>query len=219
MSIPINALVYAGEWDVATRYPQYWFVVSPIDNKAYVNVNVQPIEGGSDPSVPPSDYWVLLNQSSSPTFPPAYASFSSSQTQNLTQALPIVPVFNTADITNVGITASLPTSNLTIVNAGVYKISTIIQFLAAAQSPPVVSEVVMYPVLSSVPVVNSTSNIIINSGDQSSLMVEWLLTVAANSVLSFVCLATGVDTMLIATSLSNPIPNVPSIRTTIVRIA
>jgi hypothetical protein len=60
MSVPINQLVFAGTWDVAERYAQFWFVISPIDSKCYVNVNVQPITGGTDPSVQPSTYWVLI---------------------------------------------------------------------------------------------------------------------------------------------------------------
>jgi len=61
MTIPTTQLVWAGVWNVATTYPQYQFVQSPVDGLCYVNVNVQPIVGGDDPSVQPSLFWVLLN--------------------------------------------------------------------------------------------------------------------------------------------------------------
>jgi hypothetical protein len=61
MSIPINQLVWAGTWNPSIFYPQYQFVESPINSLCYVNTNIQPSYGGSDPSVQPSASWVLLN--------------------------------------------------------------------------------------------------------------------------------------------------------------
>jgi hypothetical protein len=60
MSLPINQLVYAGVWDVTRTYPQYYFVLSPIDNLCYVNIDIVPVTGGSDPSVQPSTIWLLF---------------------------------------------------------------------------------------------------------------------------------------------------------------
>ena len=60
MSIPVNQLVYGGIWDAAKRYTQYTFVVSPIDLLCYVNINDLPSQGGADPSVQPSAYWLLF---------------------------------------------------------------------------------------------------------------------------------------------------------------
>ena len=66
MSIPTNEMVYAGVWNNTSIYRQYQYVLSPIDNNCYVNINTQPSIAGPDPSVQPSIYWVLLNTSLPP---------------------------------------------------------------------------------------------------------------------------------------------------------
>lgn len=58
MSIPINQLVYAGFWNNTTTYPQYYFVVSPIDSLCYINIDAVPVSGGNDPSIQPSTIWL-----------------------------------------------------------------------------------------------------------------------------------------------------------------
>ena len=78
MSIPINELVWCGVWNNTTSYRQYQFVQSPIDQKCYVNINIQPITGAPDPSVQPSAYWVLLN----PSLPPFVGVSSLNTLQN-----------------------------------------------------------------------------------------------------------------------------------------
>ena len=60
MSLPINQLVYGGVYDNAKRYPQYTFVLSPIDSLCYVNINIEPAQGTGDPSIQPSAYWILF---------------------------------------------------------------------------------------------------------------------------------------------------------------
>ena len=59
MSIPTDALRYAGIWDVTDTYKYAMFVVSPIDNQAYVWIGDNPVTGGADPSVPNPD-WVNI---------------------------------------------------------------------------------------------------------------------------------------------------------------
>jgi hypothetical protein len=61
MPLPVNQFVFAGEWSATTSYPQYQFVVSPIDGKCYVNTNIQSAKGGADPSVQPSQFWELYD--------------------------------------------------------------------------------------------------------------------------------------------------------------
>lgn len=60
MSIPTNQLVYAGVWNNTASYPQYYFVLSPIDSLCYINISPTPVSGGSDPSVQPSTVWLLF---------------------------------------------------------------------------------------------------------------------------------------------------------------
>jgi hypothetical protein len=212
MSIPTNQLVYAGLWDSTARYPQYWFVLSPIDSQCYVNVNIQPITGGSDPSVQPSAYWVLLPQPSS-TFPPAYGSFSADQSYSLIQGVPFSVPFTTANVSAVGITTTaFPTSDLTITNAGVYKVTISVQPLVAPSSG-----IAFYPSLSSVPVPNSSVTVQ-NIGGIISVSSAWILEISAGDVLSFIFNTFVVNNTLEAYTIP-AIPLVPSIRTTILRIA
>lgn len=58
---PVNQLVFAGSWSALASYPQFQFVISPIDGSSYVNGGIQPSIGGPDPSVQPSAVWVSLN--------------------------------------------------------------------------------------------------------------------------------------------------------------
>jgi len=67
MSIPSGEIVYAGVWSAGVTYRQNDGVVSPIDNLFYVYVGVQPISGGSDPSVQPSTDWINIPSSQSGT--------------------------------------------------------------------------------------------------------------------------------------------------------
>lgn len=60
MSIPTNQLVYAGVWNNTASYPQYYFVISPIDSLCYINISPSAVIGGTDPSVQPSSVWLLF---------------------------------------------------------------------------------------------------------------------------------------------------------------
>lgn len=60
MSIPTNQLVYAGIWNATASYPQYYFVLSPIDSLCYINITPTTVVGGADPSVQPSAVWLLF---------------------------------------------------------------------------------------------------------------------------------------------------------------
>jgi hypothetical protein len=181
-----------------------------------VNVNIQPITGGSDPSVQPSAYWVLLPQPSS-TFPPAYASFSSSLDQSLIQNTELAPIFNIADCTPVGITASLPSSDINITNAGLYNIHTTIQVERDPNVSPPTSVLGFYLKLNGVSVINSTNGYT-TSGELSFLTSEWVINIPAAAVLSISIFSNQADNILIST-LATPFPLLPSIRTTIIRIA
>ena len=61
MSIPTDALRYAGIWDVTDTYKYAMFVVSPIDNQSYVWVSSAPVTGGADPSTGVPN-WVNMPQ-------------------------------------------------------------------------------------------------------------------------------------------------------------
>ena len=59
MSIPTDALRYAGIWDAVLTYKYAMFVVSPIDNGAYVWTDDTPVTGGADPSTGVPN-WVVI---------------------------------------------------------------------------------------------------------------------------------------------------------------
>lgn len=61
MSIPTDALRYAGVWNVTSTYKYAMFVVSPLDNQSYVWIGSTNVTGGADPSTGVPN-WVLMPQ-------------------------------------------------------------------------------------------------------------------------------------------------------------
>lgn len=258
MSIPIAQLVYAGVWSVSGYYPQFQYVLSPIDSNCYVNVEIQPSVGGPDPSVQPSSVWVLMNVSTgsgitsingltdpamilassdstvgitpvapdtidfsvpyAPTFPPTHCAYSSSQTQGIVANTILPLVYNTEDCAPSLVGVSLPDSNIVPTNSGLYKVLASVQLNRTNTGN---STVVLFPRVNGTEVANSATYLKINQQEEDIMTVEWFITLVAADALSICVYSTDSDNECLAVVRDPPngIPAVPSIITTILRIA
>jgi len=215
MSIPIAQLVFAGVWSVSGYYPQFQYVLSPIDNNCYVNVGITPSVGGSDPSVQPSSVWVLMNAST--VFPSAYASYSSTQTQPMTANTVLPIIYDTEDVPPILISCPIPDSEISVANAGLYKVLTSVQLNRTNAGN---STIVVFPRIDGVAVANSASKININQQEEDIITIEWFLSLGGKPLQICVFSTDNNDECLaVSADIPNGIPAVPSIITTILRIA
>jgi hypothetical protein len=144
----------------------------------------------------------------------AYGSFSSTQTQNVTQNTPLPVSHDTQDITPKNIYASLPTTDIYVRNKGVYKVLTSLQCNKTSGGA---GDLEMFIVVSGTPVPNSTTRIQINQNQEVVMTVEWFLELEANDYVRIVLFSatTGLQALAISGA---PIPDIPSIITTIMRM-
>lgn len=151
-----------------------------------------------------------------PAFAPTYGSFSSTQTQ-APLALTATPlVYDTADVVSSGMSVTLPSANITLTAAGTYKVVTSLQ----CDNTVVGSQVLdMWCEVNGTAVPNSGSRVAINQNQETLMTVEWFLTVPASAVLSVVVYAPVAGPQALAVPAAPPVPAIPSIITTVVRIA
>lgn len=258
MSIPIAQLVYAGVWSASGYYPQFQYVLSPIDNNCYVNIKIQPSVGGPDPSVQPSSVWVLMNVSTgsgitslngltdpamiltssdstvgitpnapdtidlsvpyAPLFPPTHCAYSSSQTQSIVANNILPLVYDTQDTAPSLVSVSLPDSNIVPSNSGLYKVLASVQLNRTSAGN---STVVMFPRVNGTEVANSATYLKINQQEEDVMTVEWFIYLVGGDALQICVYSTDSDNECLAVvrDAPNGIPAVPSIITTILRIA
>ena len=221
MSIPTNELVYAGICNALTYYNKFQIVQSPTDNVNYVYVGEKVLAGGGDPAtLQPSPIWLPIPVITAP-FAPAYCSFSFSGTQQINPAFPtIAPLvlrYDTQDIVPQGISVVLPASEeLQVAAAGVYKV------LASVQLDRNVggnSTIDMFPAVNGTAVPNSATKLTINQNQEDIMTVEWFLQLNANDRVSIVLYSADNGNVALGVIAAPPVPAIPSIITTITRIA
>lgn len=146
---------------------------------------------------------------------PAYASFSSTQTQTVPAGIASPATFDTADITPVGIAQTAP-SALTCGIAGVYKI------LASAQCDKTTinpGDLEMFLQVNLTPVPNSTTRIQINQNQETVMTVEWLVNLDEGDDVFVQFFSSVVGLQLVAVAATPSVPAIPSIIVTFVKIA
>lgn len=153
-----------------------------------------------------------------PYFPPTYGSFSSTQIQAISSVSPTPIVYDTQDITPAGITWVGPSASISVDRAGIYKILASVQCdKTGGGTAPLDMWITAHG--SAVP--NSATRIAINANQETVMTVEWLLSLADTDVITIECFdPTGSgDLRLLAVAAAPPAPAIPSIITTITRIA
>ena len=223
MSIPVNLLRFAGTWNATTAYYVYDFVESPTDNLCYINTSTATVTGGLDPVNQPSAIWTPYSVGGGGgggSFPLAYASFSCSGAQALTQNAETILKYDTQDIVPQNIIIKMPGSQAIVpINAGFYKVLSSIQFDKTGGGTANVS---MYPIVNGVPLPNSATLLSINQTQLDIMTIEWFIYLNSAEPLEIGCFTTVNDIVAQAYPagiLPNTTPAVPSIITTIMRIA
>ena len=158
----------------------------------------------------------VRNINGSPYVKPAYGSFSSTQTQGLTSNVVLPVVYDTADITPVGMTCSLPSSDIVLTSAGTYKVLTSIQ---ADHTAPGTGTFQFWISQNGTAVPNSATQVVLNQNLEQVMTVEWFVDASAGDTVAVEAYSTSAGQQLLAVAASSPVPAVPSIITTVLRIA
>jgi len=156
--------------------------------------------------------------STTPCFAPpaAYGSFSSTQTQSVVATAPLPVVYDTVDINPIGMSCAVPSADIVIGTAGVYKV------LASAQcdrTAALTGDLEMYVAINGTAVPNSATRININQNIETVMTVEWFLEIAGGDAVSVVVYSAVAGQQLLAIPAAAPVPEIPSIITTVLRIA
>jgi hypothetical protein len=149
-----------------------------------------------------------------PEKPNAYASFSSTATQNVAQNTLTPVVHDTQDITPKNIYTTLPNTDIFVRNKGVYKV---LSSLQCNKTSGGAGDLEMFIAVNNTPVPNSATRIQINQNQEVVMSVEWVLELNAKDYITIVMFSvtTGLQALAIP---SAGIPAIPSIITTIMRI-
>ena len=151
---------------------------------------------------------------------PCYGSFSSTQTQAVNPDFPtlaVLPaVYDTADIKSVGVSCAVPSKDIVIGVAGVYKI------LASAQCDKTTAnpgDIEMWIAVNGTAVPNSATRSQINQNQELVMTVEWIVDLAVGDDVNVAFASIAQGLRLLAAAASAPVPAIPSIIVTLVKIA
>jgi hypothetical protein len=148
--------------------------------------------------------------------PAVYGSFSSTQTQT-PLAVTVTPlVYDTEDIVPFGVSCALPSASITVGVAGLYKVVASLQCDNTAVGVQVLD---MWCAVGGIAVPNSATRIAINQNTEAVMTVEWFLSLAASDAVNVEIYAPVAGPQALAVPAAAPVPAIPSIITTILRIA
>jgi hypothetical protein len=169
-----------------------------------------------DPSASP--LWKVLNPLVG-GFTPAFGSFSSTATQNFAvpPAGPTLLTYTTQDLLPQGVSCVLPSSLITVNATGVYKVLSSVQMnnaMGGARDGEV------WIAVNGTAVPNSATRIQVNQNTELVMAVEWFLPLSAADTVEIQAAASGgAGVQALAIPAAGYIPAIPSIITTITRIA
>ena len=149
-------------------------------------------------------------------FAPASGSFSSTVSQTIAATTPLPLLYDTIDIPSVGMTCITPSANITVANTGRYKV------LASLQADRTMggnSDLEMYIAINGTAVPNSATRLQINQNEELVMTVEWFVDITAGQSISIVVYSPNNGMRALAVPAAPPVPAIPSIITTVLRIA
>jgi len=148
--------------------------------------------------------------------PSVYGSFSSDVSQNLTQNVVLELQYNTEDVSSSGVSCTFPSARIYVQSSGVYKVLSSLQCDKTNGGTGVIN---MYPSIDGIPVPNSATRVVINQALESLMTVEWFLTLNAGQYITIDAFSTTTGGRALAIPASPPVPLIPSIITTILKIS
>jgi hypothetical protein len=141
----------------------------------------------------------------------AYASFSSTQTQTVTGET--ILTYNTDDIAPVNI--SRTSTSAVVLYSGTYKVLGSVQIDKTDGGTATVD---MYPLVNGIAVANSATKLNVNKSGEDIMTVEWFLDLSANAQVSLALYSAAAGFRARAIAAAPPVPAIPSIILTIVKI-
>jgi hypothetical protein len=156
-----------------------------------------------------------------PDFPPKkikaiYGSFSSTQTQGITMGVELPLVYDTKDIaSSKELNVLFPSSRIIVSKKGVYKVLASVQIDKTSGGN---DDVEMYVSVNTIPVPNSASRMNVNANEESVMTVEWFLEMNPQDFVEVVLYSTVNGIRALSFPTFTPVPAVPSVITTILKI-
>ena len=143
--------------------------------------------------------------------PGAYASFSSTQTQTVTGET--ILTYNTDDVapTNVSRTST----SAVVLFPGTYKVLGSVQIDKTDGGTATLD---MYPLVNGIAVPNSATKLNVNKTGEDIMTVEWFLDLSAHAQVSLALYSAATGFRALAIAAAPPVPAIPSIILTIVKI-
>jgi hypothetical protein len=217
MALPVAPYRWRGRWVSGSDYFNYDAVQSPLTLLTYVLDNGnQLINSVIDPSASP--LWKVLNPLVG-GFTPAFGSFSSTQTQPFAvpPSGPTLLSYNTQDLVPQGVACILPSAQLTVAATGVYKVLSSIQMDNTAI---LARDAEAWIAVNGTPVPNSATRVQLSAAVEVVMAVEWFVPLSAGDTIEIQGAASGgAGPRALAIAAAGYIPAIPSIITTITRIA
>jgi len=112
---------------------------------------------------------------------------------------------------------AFPSASITVTEAGVYKVVSSLQCKNTVVGPAL--ELDMWIAVGGIPVPNSTTRVAINQNQEVVMTVEWLLVLAASDSFNVEIYVPVAGPEALAVPAAPPVPAIPSIITTVLRIA
>lgn len=148
---------------------------------------------------------------------PAYASYSSTQTQVIPPNLPVPITYDTVDIQPVGIVQGIQSLDaITVLQSGVYRI---LASLQCDNTGVGAQDLNMFLKVGASTLPNSATRVAINQAQETVMTAEWIVPLTAGQFVSVTCSATVAGLRALAVAAAGVTPAIPSIITTIMRIA
>jgi hypothetical protein len=147
---------------------------------------------------------------------PAYASFSSTQTQTIAPGVAVPITYNTVDVQPVGIVQGPSPDAITVLQSGVYRI---LASLQCDNTVPGAQELDMFLTVGVTALPNSATRVAINQAQETVMTVEWIVPLTAGQFFAVTCASAVVGLRALAVAAAGVIPAIPSIITTVMRIA
>jgi hypothetical protein len=169
-----------------------------------------------DPSASP--LWKVLNPLVG-GFTPAFGSFRSTATQPFAvpPSGPTLLSYNTQDLVPQGVACILPSAQLTVAATGVYKVLSSIQMDNTAI---LARDAEAWIAVNGTPVPNSATRVQLSAAVEVVMAVEWFVPLSAGDTIEIQGAASGgAGPRALAIAAAGYIPAIPSIITTITRIA
>lgn len=211
--------VFSGGADPATIQPSAIWIPFPTTGAGIISLN-----GLTDPAMilTSTDLTVTITPVApdkvdlSAGFIPAYGSFSSTQTQLFAAGVPLPLVYDTKDVaSSTGVNVLFPSAEIIVTNAGTYKILSSLQ----CDSTVGLQSINMYLEVNGTPVANTATRVIVNLNLESLMTVEWFIDLSAGDKVEIVGYDLIGGAQALAIAAAPPVPAIPSIITTILRIA